>query len=163
MEQSLPRPARRLGRDKAEGPSAGSSRSLQELLFSVSLVQRTFLFLLQSFGIFISLCDSKCKIISMAAPAAGWLASQLLLVSKVVEVAGWRSQREPEPFASLASRWSMVMLELGWDGVREAPPGQTHPSVGLVLGVLINVCIFKAEDTMRPEHRRGKKSQQAEK
>lgn len=52
--------------------------SLQELLSLVSLVQCTFLFLLQSFGIFISLCDMKCKIISMAAPAAGWLASQLL-------------------------------------------------------------------------------------
>lgn len=126
-EQSLPWPARHPGRDKAGGLSAGSSWSLQELVSPVSLIQHTFLFLLQSFGIFISLCDTKCKIISMAAPAAGRLASQLLLVSEVVEVEAWRSQWEPEPFALLASQLGMVTLELRWAGVGEAPQGKPVP------------------------------------
>lgn len=101
--------------------SAGSSWSLQELLSPVSLVQRIFLFLLQSFVIFISLYDTECKIISMAAPAADWLTSQLLLVSKVVEVARRHSWQELEPSALLVSCLGLVMLELGCAEVGEVP------------------------------------------
>jgi len=45
---------------------------------------------------------------------------------------------------------------MGWG--RGTPLGQTHPSMGLVLGVLVSVCIFKAKGKARPGSRRGKKA-----
>lgn len=117
----LAQPERHPGRGKAEGLSVGSSWSLQEVLSPVSLVKPTFLFHLQNFGIFISLCHTKCKIISAAAPAAGWLASQLLLVSKVVEVAGWVNQQSQSPLQCWQAGWARSHWDLGWAGAREAP------------------------------------------
>lgn len=44
---------------------------------------------------------------------------------------------------------------MGW--CQGSPSGQTRPSVGLVFGVLVSICIFKAEDEMRPGSKRGNK------
>lgn len=113
----MPQPARHPGKGKAEGLPAGSSAlSLWSNALSI--------FPLLSFGIFISLCDAKCKSISMAASAAGWLPTQLLLVFRVVEVAGWHCRWEPQPFALLASRLGRGMLELRWAGLGEVPQGK---------------------------------------
>lgn len=46
-----------------------------------------------------------------------------------------------------------VGMGWGWG----SPPGQTHPSVGLALGVLVSISVFKTEDKMKPGNRKGKK------
>lgn len=48
-----------------------------------------------------------------------------------------------------------VGVGMGWGW--GSPLGQTRPSMGLALGVLVSICVFKTEDKMRPGSRKGKK------
>lgn len=81
-------------------------------------------------------------------------------VPTVVAVAGHNTW-SPGPFAALANQLGMAALELGWAGARVSP--RANPSQQGSGLRCAGVCVFSAEDKMRPGAGGWKKSQKAEK